>query len=125
MKKVNYYSDIFKKEVVYSVLSGKYTKEEARNYYNIGGSSTILEWIRIFEKEDLIDLFMKKQEELSQEEQASKIRLLENQLKQKDLEVTALNTLINIAEKEFNIPIRKKSGAKQSKKSKNKTSQKK
>ena len=45
-----------------------------------------------------------------------KIALLEKQLAWEKMRADALDTMINIAEKELNIPIRKKPGAQQSNK---------
>lgn len=50
----------------------------------------------------------------SQEVLQQKIALLEKQLAWEKLHVEALDTLINIAEKQLNISIRKKSGSQQS-----------
>jgi len=46
--KTKMYSDSFKREVVLEVLSGSITKEEARLHYNIGGKTTILDWMRVY-----------------------------------------------------------------------------
>ena len=46
MKKTKKYENSFKHQVVLEVLSGKITKEEARKRYNIGGNTTILDWMR-------------------------------------------------------------------------------
>ena len=52
----------------------------------------------------------------SQEVLQQKIALLEKQLAWEKLHVEALDTMINIAEKQLNISIRKKSGSQQSEK---------
>lgn len=44
MKKVNYYSDEFKRAVVQKVLDGIICKEEARRKYGIIGKSAVLSW---------------------------------------------------------------------------------
>ncbi len=117
MKKVNYYSDEFKESVVKEVLTGVLSKEEARWKYGIKGSSAVLNWIRKFEgnkssmnaKKDL-EKTVKSNEELEAENARLKQELDIEQLRNR-----ALNVMIDLAEKQFKIPIRKKSGAKQSK----------
>jgi len=42
------YSDRFKLGVVMRLANGQLTKDQARIVYNIGGKSTILEWMRKF-----------------------------------------------------------------------------
>ena len=60
----------------------------------------------------------KEQEAVSGNEAAllQKIAVLEKQLAHQELKAEVLNTLINVAEKQLNIPIRKKPGTQQSKK---------
>jgi len=113
-----YYSDEFKMKVIQEVLSGKYTKEEARKVYQIGGKSAILYWIRKFGEgykyhkpeqnySDNIDIM----KELSKEE--LRIRELEKALEKERLRGDLNEKIIEIAEEQFNIEIRKKYGAKQ------------
>ena len=53
------------------------------------------------------------EDQQSIEELQQKIAALEKQLEWEKLRVEALDTMINIAEKDLNIPIRKKPGAQQ------------
>jgi len=53
---------------------------------------------------------------MNQQELEQKIALLEKQLAWEKLRADALDTMINVAEKHLNIPIRKKPGSEQSKK---------
>ncbi len=48
MKKSKALSEQSKRRIVTEVLSGKYTKEQARKIYGIKSKSGILEWMRIF-----------------------------------------------------------------------------
>lgn len=128
MKSVNHYSDDFKLEVIREVLSGQLTKEEARRKYLLGGKSAVLKWMRKFGIENkpiskdttfmnLQKKSHKKAETVDMSEVAAlkkKIKELELQLEYERLRTEALDTMINVAETKFNIPIRKKSGAKQS-----------
>ena len=54
------YSAKFKNNLVSEVLSGKLSKDEAKRVYGIRGNSTVLKWIRKFEKEDILSVSMTK-----------------------------------------------------------------
>lgn len=56
---------------------------------------------------------MTEQERTKFKAQEDRIRQLERQLDDAQLKVKALNVLVDIAEKEYKIPLRKKAGAKQ------------
>lgn len=55
-----HYSAEFKNNLVSEVLSGKLSKDEAKRVYGIRGNSTVLKWIRKFEKEDILSVSMTK-----------------------------------------------------------------
>ena len=57
-----------------------------------------------------------KEEKLPIEAMEERIRELEQQLAKEKMRSTSLDTMIDIAERELKVDIRKKSGAKQSKK---------
>jgi transposase len=114
------FTDSFKLKVIGEILNGEISKEEARRKYGLGGKSGILIWMRKFgvsTEREMKDSFavMKgksnKKDELLQEE---KIKLLEKALQQSELKAEAYSRMIDIAEKELNIKIRKKSSTKQS-----------
>lgn len=117
MKKVNHYPDEFKKKVVQEVLSGKITKEECRSRYGIGGNSTVLRWIRTFTGQPTnfpkVNRKEKSDEIVRLREQ---LELLRKELEYEKLKSSSYLEMIKIAEEDLKIPIRKKSGAKQSKK---------
>jgi len=115
------YSSGFKLKIIQEVLQGELTKEEARRKYNIKGKSAILNWIRRFDidqtkplKKDLI--MSTKGTDIDKESLDQRIKDLTEQLKEAQLQSEAYNLMIEIAEKELNIPIRKKYNTKQSKK---------
>lgn len=117
------YSEAFKLQVIREVLDGKISKTEANRLYGIRSNSAILEWMRQFSGEKGYDkrgkvLKSKATEKhiIEQTAQAKRILELEELLRIERLKVTLSNTMIDIAEGEFGINIRKKSGAKQSKK---------
>ena len=113
-----HYSSSFKKKVVQEVLDGKLKKEDARRQYGIRGKSTILKWIRKFEQADGPFITMSKEkanEELSKEEALAKIKALEEALRLAEMKAAGYSIMIDLAEEELKIPIRKKSNTKQSK----------
>jgi transposase-like protein len=116
MRSVNYYSDEFKESVVKEVLDGLICKEEARRRYGIKGKSAVLNWIRKFEGSKTRSMNKKNKTGKSLEELEAENARLKQELEIEQLRSRALNVMIDIAEDKFKIPIRKKSGAKQSKK---------
>lgn len=122
-KKVNRYPDELKKRVVQEYLSTNMSQKELREKYNILGNRTIQHWIRKFDlptpSQHQIELrrIMAKEKEKTpyERELEAKVRQLEEQLENEKLRTLALSTMIDLAEKELKISIRKKSGARQSK----------
>ena len=115
-----FYSDEFKWKVVQEVLSGKFTKEGARKFYEIKSNSAILYWMRKFSGNTNYRLGgqplgttneMSKMKELSEKE--IRIKELEKELKREKLRADLWKEIVEIAEKQLNIDIRKKYGAKQ------------
>jgi transposase-like protein len=118
MKEFTKYSDTFKKSVVDVVLADHISIEEARRRYGIKGKSTVLYWIRKFDTSKRYEMkterFPKRQDITTPLEAENK--RLHKELAIERLRVLSLNVMIDLAEEQFNIPIRKKSGAKQLKK---------
>jgi transposase-like protein len=104
-------------EVVLRYLTGDNSIEELGEYYNVN-PATIRTWIKRFrhskkvvslqaESQTAEDMARKKKEEKSPE-----VLALEARVRELELQNLALNTLIDVAERN-GIDIRKKSGAKQ------------
>ena len=115
-------SNDFKRMVVKEVISGKLTKEAARRIYGIKGKSAITDWIRFYvgEKEMATQNAATLEAMTAQEREQfeilkRKIAALEDQLSDETHRAGLYKTMIEIAEQQLNIPIRKKYGAKQSK----------
>jgi transposase-like protein len=117
MKEINEYSDDFKKSVVKEVLQGYIGKDEARRVYGIKGKSAVLNWIRKFAPSETN---LMKKPPLPKPKETTPLEMenkrLRDELELERLRVLSLNVMIDLAEEQFNIPIRKKSGAKQLKK---------
>lgn len=116
----NKFTDDFKLKVVEDYLSSGISKEELKRKYNYTGCNNIYRWMRKFglsePREDQKELhrFManEKQKSSLEQELELKIKQLEEELKREQFKTLALNTMINIAERELKVDIRKKSGAK-------------
>jgi len=118
----SHYSEEFKWQVVQEILSGRMTKEEARRVYNVKGKSDILYWIRQFSGiknyklagsktlTDHAEIFQMK--ELSKKDK--RIKELEEELKREKLRADLWQKIVELAEDQLNIDIRKKYGAKPS-----------
>jgi transposase len=109
----NAFSEAFKRQVISEVLSGRLTKEQARKQYRIKGKSAVLNWIRKFDLSNPV--YMPDKPSDTKELQA-KIKKLEQELEDAQFKAEAYSTMIDIAERELKISIRKKSNTKQSKK---------
>ncbi len=113
----------FKLKVVQEYLSTSMSQKELMEKYKIRGPNTIKLWMRKFDlqlpSQQQIELqrMMSKEKEKTpyERELEAKVKQLEYQLEDEKLRTLALSTMIDLAEKEFKIPIRKKSGAKPSK----------
>jgi transposase len=118
--KVNKFTDDFKLQVVQEYLSTDISQEELKTKYNYTGCNNIYRWMRKFglskPNEDQIELHraMAKEKQKSSLEQdlELKIKKLEEDLKREQFRTKALNVMIDIAERELKVDIRKKSGAK-------------
>ncbi len=126
-KESQHYSEEFKWKVVQEVLSGKYNKEEARRIYGIASNCAILYWIRQFSghknyrKPELSLESLKDMPHMkSPSEQEKRIEELEAELKREKYRADLWQKMVEIAEQEQGIQIRKKPGAKQSKSSRKK-----
>lgn len=115
MKGKQFFSDSLKREVVREVQTGLISKAEARRKYGIKGSSNIIEWIRKFEGSDPHQSTMD-YSKLDKEELIKRIKELERKLEDEQIRSFGYNKMIDIAEKQLDITIRKKPDTKQSKK---------
>ncbi len=118
------YSMSFKLRIVQEVEKGELSQLAATRKYGIQGRSTVLEWLRKygnFDWENQTPSNMPKTQEQQILELEQKVRLLEKQKAfleaqsdRSDRKAVLFDMMIDIAEKEFNIPIRKKYSPEQS-----------
>jgi len=113
-----YFTNALKLRIVQEVLSGSISQTAARSKYGIKGHSAILKWMRKFgyTGDSYQTTEVMKSKELSDDPADLKLRIkeLEKALKNAKLSSEAYSTMIDIAEQEFKIPIRKKFVTKQS-----------
>jgi transposase-like protein len=125
MKTTKNYESSFKRQVVLEVLSGSVTKEEARKRYNIGGKTTILDWMRSYAGfkmrdagTDPMPILQDMGKDKDKADLEEKIKQLEAKLEYAKLKGRAYEIMVGIAKEQYNLDLEKKSGAKQSKNSK-------
>jgi len=118
------YSYAFKLQVVDEIERGELSPSQAKKKYGIQARSTISNWVKKFGKFDRrYELKTKKmkspQQKLLELEQELKFerqknKSLENQIERTEKKALFFDMMIDIAEKEFKISIRKKSLSNQS-----------
>ena len=121
-KKKDRYTDLQRLSILRDHFESGSSRAETSRKYNLGTPTLINSWIERFSFEELelsstckYSQEMKKKQQTDPEQVSleARIRELEKALAYSKLETLALNTLIDIAEEQEGIRIRKKSGAKQ------------
>lgn len=112
----NFFSDALKREVIFQVQSGQLTKAEANRKYDIKGHCTILKWIRNFEGTDPDFQSFMDYSKSDKKDLIKRIKELERQLEDEQIRSFGYSKMIDIAEEQLNVSIRKKPDTKQSKK---------
>src|SRR5690606_2926423 len=122
-----YFSDHEKKLIIEDYISGNETKQSVYSRYTgyPGENGKITMWMRKFGIEDKFvkktnsDMMSTQKKEKSQASDdfetlklKKRIAELEKQLQTAEMKAIAFSTMVDIAEKEFNIPIRKKHNTK-------------
>ena len=116
-----YYSTVIKQQIVEEVLGGVLSKEQARSKYGIRGKSSILTWMRKFGVAGCTEIpssfeAMKEEEKTNKSALEKRVKELERALEDAQLKAEGYSRMIDIAERELKISIRKKPFTKQSKK---------
>lgn len=117
----NSYPDELKLKIVQEYLTTDVGREVLQKKYGVAGNGCINNWMRKFglakpePKQINIQAAMSKEtgKTSREKELEARIKQLEKDLEHERLRAHALDTMINIAERELKIPIRKKSGTKQ------------
>lgn len=114
-EKVNQMTDDLKFDIVQEYLRGDLSQRSLMLKYNFGGKQSINNWMRKFgvSNSNTKESMAKQQTVIDRNELLSlKIKKLEEDLKLEQFRTKALNTMIDIAERELKVDIRKKAGAK-------------
>lgn len=104
------YSSAFKQKVVNEIESGKLTISQAQKLYSIRGSTTIQKWIRKLGKLQLLNKVVRIElkDELSKLKELEKEkRELEGALAKAHIKLIAYESLIEVAEDELGIDLKK------------------
>jgi transposase-like protein len=116
------YSEAFKWQVVQEVLTGKLTKESARVAYGIKSNCAILYWMRKYSGNDdyrnahsLTNDFSAMHNSKEAHELKERIKQLEEELRRANLRADLWQKMIEVAEAQLKIDIKKKYGAQPSK----------
>ena len=107
-------------QAVLDILSGKITAEDIQKKFDITSINSVYTWVgKYVSQEKALTLEEPTEEDMARKSKDDQIKELKAQLKQAKKEVEyeklrahAFDTMINLAEEKFNIPIRKKSGTK-------------
>jgi transposase len=110
------YTNLQKRTIVSAIDQGRMSIQDAQVAYKIKNEKTIREWLQQY-KSEKVEICIEKQLPMSKkkkEETTSQTAALQKALQEAELKIKALNTLIDVAEEQLKIDIRKKSGARQS-----------
>ena len=119
-RQVNKLTDEVQFQIVQEYLNTSTNQKELKEKYNFRGNNNINYWMRKFglsklseEQIELHQAMAKETQKTSLEQELElKIKKLEEELKREQFRTKALNTMIDIAEREMKVDIRKKPGAK-------------
>ena len=109
-----------RQQIVMDILQGNTRPEEVKEKYDLSSVQLIYGWIgKYISENEVLSLQEINEEEMARKSKDEQIKELKAQLKQarkeldyEKLRAHAFDTMINLAEEKFNIPIRKKSGTK-------------
>jgi transposase-like protein len=109
--KRSHFSSQQRRSIIRAIREGRMTKDEASLIHKVG-KKTLSTWLREAKQEDS-ELVCFNQNDMAVKQINYSGSDLQKELAQAQLKIKALETMIDIAEEQFKIAIRKKSGAKQ------------
>lgn len=117
-EKVNFskYETSFRRWLVCEIESGRMSWQEARSRFNLPHRFDVVYslWQKRYSDQIILTLpLMSAEDRTKNQELEKRVRELDKQLELAQMKVVALNTIIDIAEKNYKLEIRKKSGPKQ------------
>lgn len=104
-----------KRSMIRSIREGRMTLQEAKLAFNMPSYKSIMILLEKERENIELEADMSQKVTNSQGAEDAEKKALQKALEEAQLKIKALNTLIDVAEDQFKIPIRKKPGAKQSK----------
>jgi transposase-like protein len=110
------YTNLQKRTIVTAIEQGRLSIKEAKTAYNVRAEKTIRDWLFQY-KSEKVEICIENTTSMAKKNPLSKDvekETLQRALQEAELKIKALNTLIDVAEDQLKIDIRKKSGAKQS-----------
>ena len=110
------YETSFRRWLVVEIESGRMSWQEARSRFNLPYHFELLYkgWQKKYSDDIVLTLsLMSTKDRTNNQELEKRIKELEKQLELAQMKIVALNTVIDIAEKDYKLEIRKKSGLKQ------------
>jgi transposase-like protein len=117
------YPEELKRKIAKEYLAGKASAGYLAEEHGLKNKGVVKEFVKWYLRKD--ELCVQNQDAMSDKKASTeaasdlsaqeRLKQLKHQLELSQLKVEALETMIDVAEKEFQIEIRKKSGAKQSK----------
>ena len=110
------YENSFRRWLVQEIESKRMSLHEARSRFQLPYffDQTYKDWQRKYSQEIVLSLpLMTAEERINLKKLEARNKELEKQLELAQMRLTAVNTMVDIAEKEYKLEIRKKSGPKQ------------
>ncbi len=109
------YTNLQKRTIVTAIEQGRLSIKEAKTAYNVRDEKTIRDWLFQY-KSEKVEICIDNNTSMGTKNPISRDveqEALQKALREAELKIKALNTLIDVAEEQLKIDIRKKSGAKQ------------
>jgi transposase len=107
----------FRRWLVREIIAGRMSRKEAIERFDFGNNSaeqTLYRWMKWYNPSIPVTLpVMSEKERLKLEALQKQVKELERQLENAQMKNVALETMIDVAEEQLKIKIRKKSGPKQ------------
>lgn len=111
-----HYRSSFRRKVAQEVMAGLLTQQQAAEKYLVS-LNLVRQWIRWY-KRNYIELHLTMKSKKSNSKETERIKQLEKKLKEtekalreSELKNKLLDEMINIAETEYDVPVRKKHGS--------------
>ncbi len=110
------YESSFRRKVALEYLSGEFSHNELMRKYNLKGVGNIKRWLKEYnlQEKELLSLVMENPSEKPDQASETPTQDLAEELRLAKIKIAALETMIDLAEKQLNVDIRKKSGTKPS-----------